>query len=153
MKSAQSLAEHAESLCDPTTEKGQVQLSYLHNTYGVVRLQHRNLESAENWFRKVYDIRKKYLGETDINTVAVMLNFILVLLDQKRYHDAIGDLKPLRNLLPTMPDLPPRMASGVYDFLSIACFQLGRLDEAWEHIQQSIEMTRETVPPYSQGSG
>ena len=153
MKSAQSLAEHAESLCDPTTKRGQVQLSYLQNTYGVVRLHHRDFESAENWFRRVYDIRKKYLGENDINTVAVKLNLILVLLDQKRYQDAIEDLKPLRSLLSTMSDVPPRMASGVYDFLSVACFRLGRLDEAWEHIRRSIDMTKDTVPLYSPGSG
>lgn len=153
MASAYSLAEHAEPLCDPATKKGQVQLSYLYNTYGVVELQHHNLHLAENWFQKVYAIRKQHLGELDINTVAVRMNSVLVLLDQKRYHDAIQDLDRLRNLLPSMPDLPVRMSSGVYDYLGVACFRLGKPDEAWNHIQQSIEMTKETVPLFSQGSG
>ena len=153
MKLAQSLAEDAEPLCDAATDRGKVQLSYLYNTYGVVQLQHQNIDSAETWFKQVYDIRRRHLGDLDINTVAVRLNFILVLLDKKRYEEAMTDLNALRELLPSMPELPVRMASGVFDFLSVACFRSGDFDDAWSHIQTSIKMTEQSVPPISQGSG
>lgn len=153
MAKALSLAQEAEILCDVNTKEGKKQLSYLYNTYGVVKLQHDDLSSAKQWFQRAYDIRKEHLGEFDVNTVAVKFNFVLVLLNEKRYTEAIDDLKPLRNLVLNKPDLPTRIASSVYDFLCIACMHLAKLDEAWDYIQISIDMTKDSVPLYSQGSG
>lgn len=153
MRKAHDLAHEAEAFCDSITEKGKVQLSYLYNTYGVIDMQHEDLESAKTWFQRAFHIRKEYLGECDVNTVAVKMNLVLVLLNEKRYTEARDELAPLMSQMSTMSQLPTRITSGVFDFLSIVSIQMGKFNEAWDYIQKSIDMTRDTVPHYSQGSG
>lgn len=154
MKKGFDLAVDTEDFCDRQTRDGQLKLSYLHNTYGVVNLQHQDNVAAGEWFQKAYQIRRQYLGELDVNTVAVRGNFMLVLLNEQRYSEIVDTLTPARDLLTTtLSHLPTRMTCTIFDQLAMAFFFLGKYDEAWDHMQESIRLSKDTLPMYSQGSG
>ena len=154
MKKAFDLAVDTEAHCNRETIEGLVKLSYIHNTYGVVKLQHQDNVAAGNWFQKAYQIRRQHLGELDINTVAARGNLMLVLLNKQCYNEIIDTLTPARNLLTTsLSHLPVRMTCTIFDQLAMAFYFLSRYDEAWYHIQESVRLSKDTLPMYSQGSG
>lgn len=154
MRKALGLAQDTEAFCDAQTRDGLVKRSYLYNTYGVVKLQHQDNVAAGEWFQKAYQIRRQHLGETDANTVAVRGNLMLVLLGEERYSEIVDTLTPVRDLLTTaLSHIPIRMTSTIFDQLAMAFFYLGRYDEAWDHIQESVRLSKDTQPMYSQGSG
>lgn len=154
MRKAFDLAADTEAYCDPQTRDGQVKLSYIYNTYGVVKLQHQDNVAAGQWFQKAYQIRRQHLGELDVNSVAARGNSMLVLLNQQRYNEIADTLTPVRDLLKTiLSHLPIRMTCTIFDQLAMAFFFLGRYDEAWDHIQESVRLSKDTLPVYSQGSG
>ncbi len=154
MATALKMAQMAESACDLTTNDGRLQVAYLYNTYGVVALQHKDDRAAWDWFQKCLDIRMEFPGETNVNTVAVRGNQMLVLLNEKRFAQVVETLLPFRNRLDTgMAHIPARVKTGMFDQLSMAYMGLGQLDEAWTHLQISMDMSKQSnLPMLSQGS-
>ena len=154
MGKAFRLAQDTEPFCTPEIESYQVKLSYIFNTYGVVKLQHQDNDAAKEWFQRTYQIRKQYLGELDVNTVAVRGNIMMVLMNEHRYQEIVETLLPVRDLVPsTLSHLPIRLAATIFDQLAIAFMNLGRYDEAWQHMQKSVKMSKDTSGIYSQPSG
>lgn len=49
--------------------------------------------------------------------------------------------------------LPVRVKCPIYDHLAMAYLGLGQLQEAWNHMQMSIDLSKDELPMFSQGSG
>ncbi|KAF4447328.1 TPR-like protein [Fusarium austroafricanum] len=153
MDKALTLARCAEQQLKGNSAETTLQRASLYNTYGVVALQHGEFDAAETWFRETQTLRERHLTTSHALVVGVTLNLVLLLLNQMRPEDAVGELKKRDEEIKQDLTLPIRYRSGVDDFLAEAYLFLGHYDIAWECLQRSIAMTRETLPLESQGSG
>lgn len=153
MADAYDICRNTEFLCDIVTKQGAVNMSYIYNSYGVVEMQHENYIVARNWFDKVYEIRQEHLGSGDLNTVGPQLNILLILLYDGKYQEALDRLPLVEELFSKVPDPGDRLLSLIPEVRSTSYMHLGRLNEAWDELQVSIEMTKYRVKLYSQGSG
>ncbi|CAH0023367.1 unnamed protein product [Clonostachys rhizophaga] len=135
MTTALTLAQAAEPFCDLKTDDGQVGVSYLYNTYGVIALQYKDDKAAWGWFEKSLDIRTRLLGEYN-------------------YTEIIQRLMPFRDRAFTvMADHPVRIKNPIFDQLAMAYLGLGQFDEAWSHLNISMDLSKEdNLPMFSQGS-
>jgi hypothetical protein len=154
MATALSLAQLAEPFCDLNTNEGRLQASYLYNTYGVISLQHKDDKAAWDWFQKCLDIRTEILGEYEVNTCAVRGNQTFVLLNEKKYEEVVQRLLPFRDrAFTTMADVPVRVKTPIFDQLAMAYLSLEQFDEAWTHLQISMDLSKQdNLPMHSQGS-
>lgn len=153
MEKALNMARCAEQQLRGDNAEAVLQRATLYNTYGVVALQHGDHDAAEKWFRQTKALRECHMSGAHVLVVGATLNLVLLLLNQMRAQEAIEELTQKREAINRDETLPVRYRSGVDDFLAEAHLFLGHYDTAWECLQRSIAMTRETVPLESQGSG
>jgi tetratricopeptide (TPR) repeat protein len=154
MEKALHVAECSEcELRDEATPEADLQLAFLYNTYGVIKMQHGETSAAESWFRQVKELRQRHLNDADVLVIGVTMNLVLLLLNQMRLNEAIATLAKCREAIALAKNIPVRLESGIDDLLAEAHLFSGNYDEAWNFIQRSIEMTRQSVPEESQGSG
>ncbi|KAH6973791.1 hypothetical protein BKA56DRAFT_106799 [Ilyonectria sp. MPI-CAGE-AT-0026] len=153
MEKALNMAKCAEQQLRGDNAETALQRAILYNTYGVVALQHGDFDAAETWFRKTKSLRECHLSSAHVLVVGVTLNLILLLLNQMRAQEAVEELTQKGEAIDQDETLPVRYRSDVDDFLAEAHLLLSHYDTAWECLQRSIAMTRETVPLESQGSG
>jgi len=98
MAQSLELIEDTEPYCDISTLEGQIQLTYLENSRGIIALQHQKHVEARQWFSKAEAVRKKSLGNYDVNTVAVQGNLALTLINERKWEDLIAFDQPRAEL-------------------------------------------------------
>ena len=153
MAKSLSLINDTEPFCDASTTNGQIQLSYLQNARGLIALQHQQQAEARSWFESAFAVRKQYLGELNVNTVAVQGNLALTLVNERRWEDSIAFNEPRRASIEQILHIPVRLRSSIYDVLCSAYLETGQLDKAWEAIEASTRMVKDVIPVYSQLTG
>ncbi|KAK7397760.1 hypothetical protein QQX98_012874 [Neonectria punicea] len=62
MARCEEVSHFAESLCDLSSAQGQIDLSYIYNSYGIIGFQHDKIEESLNWFEKARKLRVDNLG-------------------------------------------------------------------------------------------
>lgn len=153
MAKSLDITHSTEPFCDTSTKEGKIQLSYLQNNIGLIELQHQKQEEARRWFQAAEAVRKKYLGDSDINTVAVQGNLALTLINERKWEDLIAFNEARNEAIRDKSHIPIRLRSSVYDLLSLAYLETGELDKALEAIDTSVELNKDSLPVYSQHSG
>ena len=153
MAKSLSLINDTELFCDASKTNGQIQLSYLHNARGLIALQHQQQAEARSWFEDAFAVRRKHLGELNVNTVAVQGNLALTLINERRWEDLITFNEPRRASIEQISHIPIRLRSPIYDLLCSAYLETGQLDKAWEAIETSTNMVKDVIPVYSQLNG
>lgn len=139
MLQGEEVAKSAENLCDIDSEEGLMKLSFLQSIYGVVAIQHQQHAAAADWFEKVYQTRKRYLGEASQWTMSVKLNLGLAMLNERRFLDVVAFYAdgPEHG---AWVDAPTNVKIGVYDQLAISNCELGNLDVAWAQTQKLMRL-------------
>lgn len=155
MAKSLDLIKETEFYCDLRTRDGQLQLSYLDNNRGIIAMQHQQQDEAREWLTKAEAVRKQYLGELNVNTVATQGNIALTLINQRRWQDLIDYNEPRARLEASgsLSHIPVRLRSPIYDILSLAYLETNNLDKAWIAIETSTNLTANVIPVYSQYSG
>lgn len=143
MAQAHQLCKLAEHYCDPTSKQGQVDLSYLYNSYGIIEFQHDRLEDAMVWFEKSHSLRKENLEPSDINVGHPMMNKAMVLRAMKRYDDALAMLHDLMLFVRTHGYSGTRLDMGAHSNSCPILIFLGRLDEAETELKISETFFRD----------
>lgn len=149
------LIEDTEPYCNISSREGQIWLTYLENSRGIIALQHQKQVEARQWFSKAEAVRKESLGDLDVNTVAVQGNLALTLINERKWEDLIAFDEPRAALdaAGQLDHIPVRLRISIYNLLSLAYLETGRLDEAWAAIEKSTQLAVDVVPVYSQLSG
>ncbi|KAJ8068936.1 hypothetical protein OCU04_002618 [Sclerotinia nivalis] len=150
-----TMIEEAEPMCDLATETGLLQIAYFYNARGLISLQHQQVIEGRKWFERAYDIRKKYLGENDVNTVAVSGNLSLTLLTERRWDDLISFNITRRKSFENgdQSQVPLRLSFAIYNLLALAYLETGLLDEAWENVCIASDMMKNHIAVFSQLNG
>ena len=155
MAQSLELIEEAEPYCDISTREGQIQLTYLENSRGIIALQHQKHEEARKWFSKAEAVRKKYSGDRDANTVAAQGNLALTLINERKWQLLIAFDEPRAEMdaAGQLDHIPVRLRISIYNLLSLAYLETNMLDEAWAAIEKSSQLAVDIIPVYSQLSG
>ncbi|KAK7429920.1 hypothetical protein QQZ08_003542 [Neonectria magnoliae] len=124
MARCEEVSHFAESLCDPSSTQGQIDLSYIYNSYGIIGFQHGKIEESLNWFEKARKLRVDNLAPTDENIAHVEMYMCFVLRALRRYEDTLVHLDQLAERVKKIPNATMRLRAGVAGQRDTVCTAL-----------------------------
>lgn len=152
MARCEEVSKFAETFCDISTAQGQVDLSYIYNSYGIIGFQHNHIEESFNWFKKAHQLRVDNLPPTDENIYHVEMNMCFVLRAMRQYKEALIHLEKLVERVNQIPNATLRLRAGVISHKVPVYLSLGMSDEAESALNEALAM-KKSDPNWSRNSG